>query len=110
MDPQGRIVPVEINRRLIGLHPDDLKQIPTVIGVAAGAAKADAILAALRGGYLSMLVTDDSAAIRILSLSHESGKDGKTRAGATSTGAQQGRARSRLTKPLAEKPQSPKKK
>jgi len=52
--------------RMIAVSLDDLKRIPTVIGVAAGEKKADIIVGALRGGYLDVLVTDEKAAACVL--------------------------------------------
>jgi DNA-binding transcriptional regulator LsrR (DeoR family) len=39
-----------------------------VIGVAGGEAKAEAILGALRGGHVNVLVTDDVTARKVLAL------------------------------------------
>lgn len=55
-----------INRRVIGLEIDALKQIPLVIAVACGLPKARSILGALRGGYLRVLATDDVTARAVL--------------------------------------------
>ena len=65
-DRHGVAVPSAIDRRIIGIGLDALKAIPTVIGVAGGAVKAESLLGALRGGYLDLLVTDREAAERIL--------------------------------------------
>ena len=56
----------EINRRVIGISPDDLRMVPEVVGVAVGALKAPAILGALRGCLVDVLVTDDHAAREII--------------------------------------------
>ncbi len=66
MDRNGRILDIPENRRVVALHPEELANIDTVIGVAGGAAKAAAIRAALRGGYLDALVTDVAAAESVL--------------------------------------------
>ena len=68
LDASGRHVTTSICQRTLCLEPDRLKEIPLVIGVAAGTSKAAAILAALRGGYLSALVTDESTAQEVLEL------------------------------------------
>lgn len=65
-DIHGRILDIEINRRVIGISPDDLRMVPEVIGVAVGALKAPAILGALRGRLVDVLVTDDHAAREII--------------------------------------------
>jgi DNA-binding transcriptional regulator LsrR (DeoR family) len=46
----------------------ELRYIPKVVGVAAGVHKAEAILGALRGGFLDVLVTNEEAAIGLLDL------------------------------------------
>lgn len=45
-----------------------LRQIPYTVGVAGGAEKAEAILGAVRAGYINVLITDETAATRILEL------------------------------------------
>jgi deoxyribonucleoside regulator len=56
----------EYDARLISINLGQVAAIPTVIGAAAGLAKATAIHAALRGGYLDALVTDSLTAEAIL--------------------------------------------
>src|SRR4249920_98272 len=46
----------------------DLRRIPKVVGVAGGEHKAEAILGALHGGFLDVLVTNELTAIRLLEL------------------------------------------
>lgn len=68
-DKDGHILDIEINRRAIGVALQSLRRPTcTVIGVAGGARKATAILGALRGRYIDILVTDSLAAERVLSL------------------------------------------
>lgn len=64
----GQRSPVDINDRTISIGLDSLKKIPSVIAVAGGASKAEAIAAAIHGGYLNTLITDDRAADRILEM------------------------------------------
>lgn len=68
LDARGRHVRTSICERTLCLDPARLREIPLVIGVAAGSHKAAAILAALRGGYLSALVTDETTAQAVLTL------------------------------------------
>ena len=68
IDVRGNLCPVALNHRIVGLDPEVLKKIPLVVGVAAGAPKAEAILGAVRGGYIGGLVTDEAAALGMLSL------------------------------------------
>lgn len=59
--------PVEDGLRgVIGIELDQLKRIPQVIAVAGGREKANAILGAIRGGFIHALVTDESVAQDIL--------------------------------------------
>ena len=55
----------EFNERVIGIELDDLKKIRTVIGAAAGAEKTDAVIGALNGKFLDVLVTNYSVAKEI---------------------------------------------
>lgn len=48
-----------------------LRQVPRRIGVAGGAEKAEAILGAVRGGYINVLITDETAVTRILEIIKE---------------------------------------
>ncbi|MCR4406811.1 MAG: sugar-binding transcriptional regulator [Anaerolineae bacterium] len=67
-DAQGRLLDIELNQRIVGIELEALHHIEQVIGVAGGEAKAEAILGALRGGHVNVLVTDDVAAKRVLAL------------------------------------------
>ena len=67
-DIAGQPAAPEIDGRLITITLDQLARIPTVVGVACGAAKARAILGALRGGYLDILITDSVAAEAVFAL------------------------------------------
>ena len=62
VDNTGHVVATQLGSRVIGLEPDSLHEIPFVIGLAAGTEKAEAIAAAMRGGYLDALVVDVDAA------------------------------------------------
>jgi deoxyribonucleoside regulator len=67
-DIEGRMSDIEFHDRLLGIARDDLLKIPTRLGVAGGTVKAPAILGALRGGYVNLLVTDNSTAALVLEL------------------------------------------
>jgi DNA-binding transcriptional regulator LsrR (DeoR family) len=62
IDAEGKLCPLELNQRVIGISIDDLKVIPTVVGVAGGSEKHEAILATLKGHYIDVLVTDEKTA------------------------------------------------
>ena len=65
-DKDGRPVRSEIDDRLIGLALKDFKKIDMVIGVAGGAGKVEAVRAALLGGFLNVLITDQVTAQKLL--------------------------------------------
>ena len=67
-DLQGKPISDKVNCRVIGLDLQSLKRIPSVVGVALGEHKALAILGALHGHFLNVLVTDDQTAESILRL------------------------------------------
>jgi DNA-binding transcriptional regulator LsrR (DeoR family) len=52
--------------RFIAISPDQLRAVPDVTAIAGGAAKAPAILAALRSGLIHRLITDEEAARLLL--------------------------------------------
>lgn len=62
LDKEGNLCPIELNERVIGISIEDLDKIPTVVGVAGGKAKHEAVLAAVKGRHLDILVTDEETA------------------------------------------------
>ncbi len=66
VDAHGEAVVGEIDDRMIGMTLDALRAIPDRICVAAGEAKAVAIRALLKGGFISSLVVDKPAASALL--------------------------------------------
>ncbi len=65
-DIDGNVLDIGLNKRVISIGLESLKQIETVIAIAGSAEKAQAILGALRGKYIDVLITDDIAAKQIL--------------------------------------------
>ena len=63
--PEGDPVHV-LDDRLIAIEWEALKLIPTVVAMASGLEKRDAILGALRAGVVSVLVTDETTARAVL--------------------------------------------
>ena len=57
-DISGRPCKSDVDNRTISISLTDLKSIPVKLGVTAGLHKVDAILGALAGGYIDVLVTD----------------------------------------------------
>lgn len=61
-DIQGNILNISLNNKIIGLGLRELKLVPIVIGVASGEDKKEAILGALRGGFINIIVTNKEVA------------------------------------------------
>jgi len=68
----GEWLDIDINRRAVGIELDTLAKIDTIIGVAGSSRKGQAILGALRGHYINVLITDDQAAQKVLALNETS--------------------------------------
>lgn len=62
LDKDGNVVDTDIDSKLISVPLSVLNKLDNVIGVAAGAKKVAAINAALKGGYLDILITDENTA------------------------------------------------
>ena len=65
-DAQGAPVPTSLDDRIVGVDLAALDAVETVVGVAGGAPKVEAIRAALRGRLIDVLVTDDATARALL--------------------------------------------
>lgn len=61
-DATGTVVKADIDRRLAGITPEQLLRVPRRVGAAGGPRKAAALLGALRGGWLTTLITDSRTA------------------------------------------------
>jgi DNA-binding transcriptional regulator LsrR (DeoR family) len=65
-DANGEPIRGVVHDRVLAIELGELRQIPTVIGVATGAVKAPGVLGALRGGLINGLITDASLAHSVL--------------------------------------------
>jgi lsr operon transcriptional repressor len=65
-DLDGKVLDLPIHSRRIGVDLSDLRAIDKVVGVAGGLPKVDAILGALHGGYLDVLITNEAVAIELI--------------------------------------------
>jgi len=65
-DIEGNGVNGDADLKIMGIEPTDIKKVPLRIGVAGGAEKYEAILGALRGGYINVLILDSVTALRLL--------------------------------------------
>ncbi|ASN04369.1 sugar-binding transcriptional regulator [Virgibacillus necropolis] len=61
-DAVGNQIDHPLNNQVIGLNLEEIKNIPEVIGIVEGSYKLESIEAALIGGYLNVLITDDRTA------------------------------------------------
>jgi DNA-binding transcriptional regulator LsrR (DeoR family) len=68
-DLEGNAVELEREDQLLGVSRAQLRAAGTVIGVAAGVAKARSIVGAARAGLIDVLVTDSVTAAAALELS-----------------------------------------
>jgi DNA-binding transcriptional regulator LsrR (DeoR family) len=67
-DSQGQLIDSPFDRRIVGISPETLKQVPRRVGVAGGPNKVVAIHAAVAGGWVNTLVTDLDTARAMLEL------------------------------------------
>lgn len=70
-DRNGQPTARDFQSRSFTIKKRDLLNIPVRIGIAGGLGKVKAILGALRGNYINVLVTDDQTAAEILTLDNE---------------------------------------
>jgi len=66
IDKDGNLVDSNIESCLITTPLDKLRSLKNVIGVAAGDDKVNAIKAVMNGGYIDILITDESTALQLL--------------------------------------------
>lgn len=67
-DREGNQVATALDERVIGIRLEQLQAVKRCVAVAGGARKAEAIHAALRGGWVHVLITDRAAAEVMLTL------------------------------------------
>ena len=66
-DRDGKLLNTVLGKHTIGIEEAAMRNIPVRIGIAGGSAKAVAVLGALRGKLINVLVTDEIAATAALS-------------------------------------------
>jgi DNA-binding transcriptional regulator LsrR (DeoR family) len=64
-DAAGAPLESPLDGRVLGIAPERLHAIPRRVGVAGGAQKYPAVRAALRGGWINVLITDAASAQRL---------------------------------------------
>ena len=65
-DADGAPVSSSLDQRVIGISAEQLRRIDRCVGVAGGERKYAAILGALRGGWINVLITDRGTAERLI--------------------------------------------
>ncbi len=66
LDAFGEPVIAPLTERMIGISGAQMRAVPEVIGIAYGLGKADAVLAAVRGGLVDSLVTHSTLATALI--------------------------------------------
>lgn len=62
IDGEGKLIQSPLSDRVIGISLAELKRAATVVGIAGGSGKIEAILASLRGKWINVLITDRGTA------------------------------------------------
>lgn len=65
---QGEKVNCDLHQRIVAFPIEDLRKMKNAIGLAGGKAKVKAILGAIRGGFIKILITDEETAQGLLKL------------------------------------------
>ncbi len=86
LDAEGQAVHAPLARRIIGVDAAQLRQVPEVLALAYGAEKVMAVHAAIRGGYVTSLVTHSALAEALLARE----PSGLAEAGATAGASEAG--------------------
>lgn len=78
-DAEGALVESSLDERVMGISPTQFFRIPRRVGVAGGQQKFEAVRAAARGGWITVLVTDLALAQRLADASpHQPGPGAAT--------------------------------
>lgn len=70
-DSHGNLIDSDLDSRVMGLALDEIRQIDTVVGIAGGVAKFNAIHGAVKGQIIDILVTDHITAQKLMDDSAE---------------------------------------
>jgi DNA-binding transcriptional regulator LsrR (DeoR family) len=65
-DADGTPILGPVHDRVLAIELDQLRRIPTVVGVATGTEKVHGVLGAIRGGFVDGLMTDASLALALM--------------------------------------------
>ena len=81
-DADGRLLRGGVDGRIVGISAERLRAVPRKIGVAGGERKQQAVLAAARGGWVDILITDTATARFMLARADGPGGGAGGRSGA----------------------------
>ena len=59
------------NDRVAAMRLEEIRRIPSKIGIAGGERKVGAVIGAIRGGYINTLITDTECARRLIELAQK---------------------------------------
>ncbi|MPQ43815.1 sugar-binding transcriptional regulator [Clostridium tarantellae] len=68
-DISGKLIDSPVNEKVVGIDLTTLLNVEERIGIASGKFKSEAILGALRGKFINVLITDEDTASKIINLS-----------------------------------------
>jgi DNA-binding transcriptional regulator LsrR (DeoR family) len=68
LDCEGETLTTALSERIVGIGPEQLRAVPEIIAIAYGTSKARAVRAAVRGGFVTSLITHASLARELLEL------------------------------------------
>jgi DNA-binding transcriptional regulator LsrR (DeoR family) len=68
LDSEGNALTTGLSERIVGIGPEQLRAVPEIIAIAYGTPKAHAVRAAVRGGFVTSLITHGSLARELLAL------------------------------------------
>lgn len=67
-DIEGNIIDCDLHKRIVAFPIEELRKMKNVIGVVGGRDKMEAILGALHGNFIKILITDEETATSIMNL------------------------------------------
>ena len=59
------------NDRVAAMRLEDVRKVPSKIGIAGGERKVEAVVSAIRGGYINILITDTECAQKMIELAEQ---------------------------------------
>lgn len=71
-DREGNTEPFRFfNDRVAAMRLEDIRKVPNKIGIAGGERKVEAVLGAIKGGYINILITDTECAQKMIELAEQ---------------------------------------